>query len=253
MSIYQKLANATFQVVAGDSRGSGFSFLRNDLVITNLHVVRSIIDSKKRTTITPIILVTELGQALRAELVYVDGKNDFAILRLSESLPAGREILQPHIGFIPERGLRTIFAGFPHGISQLLTSEAIISSPLENGQFALDGMVNGGNSGGPVVDARDCKVVGIVTQRRYIGEGTAKEITEKLKQLWTIFDSQDLSHLGITMNIGGVDPAKTNKTYSEALMVIIKMLEKNANSGIGIGFPIQPVIDVIQTKYSHVS
>lgn len=42
--MHQTLANATFQVIAGDSRGSGFSFMREDLVVTNFHVVATCCD-----------------------------------------------------------------------------------------------------------------------------------------------------------------------------------------------------------------
>lgn len=142
--MHQTLANATFQVIAGDSRGSGFSFMREDLVVTNLHVVATCCDLQNLRQINHVILQTEVNEHIEAQILHIDGDNDFAIMRLQSQLPAGRTVLQPSAGFAPSRGRKVIFAGYPHGIPLLLTSEAIISAPMEHGRFTLDGMVNGG-------------------------------------------------------------------------------------------------------------
>ncbi|HAJ7390815.1 TPA: trypsin-like peptidase domain-containing protein [Escherichia coli] len=241
--MHQHIANATFQVIAGTSCGSGFSFLREDLVITNLHVIKPLVDLENGRTLGQATLITESGQEILAKILYVDIEYDFAVMRVSDPLPAGREVLQPSNNFNPVRGLRLIFAGYPHGFPQLLTSEAIISSPLEGGKFAIDGMVNGGNSGGPIVDLETGNVVGIVTQRRYPGKGEADDIGEKSKVLLG-----ELRNMQINVRFGGVDFARINSLYAESLATIVKVLESNANPGIGIGFPIQPVIDVISTR-----
>ena len=38
--MYEDLANATVQVICGESSGSGFHFRREDIVVTNHHVVQ---------------------------------------------------------------------------------------------------------------------------------------------------------------------------------------------------------------------
>lgn len=146
--MHQTLANATFQVIAGDSRGSGFSFMREDLVVTNFHVVATCCDLQSMRQINNVTLQTEANEHIGAQILHVDGSNDFAIMQLQSPLPGGRTVLQPSAGFAPSRGRKVIFAGYPHGIPLLLTSEAIISAPMEHGRFTLDGMVNGGTQEG---------------------------------------------------------------------------------------------------------
>ncbi|MER1585613.1 S1 family peptidase [Enterobacter hormaechei] len=240
--MHQTLANATFQVVAGESRGSGFSFMHKAVVITNFHVVKTLVDLEKKKTLGLVTLVTESGQRLEAKILHADPKNDFVIMQITQQLPTGRVILQPSQNFAPSRGLKLIFSGYPHGFPQLLTSEAIISSPLDEGKFAIDGMVNGGNSGGPIIDRDSGEVVGIVTQRRY----PMREEAEKF--------SEEISHLRSYLNhvkqhgyveVMGVDFGEMAEMFGRSLQVISEMMSLNANSGIGIGFPIQPVIDAI--------
>jgi len=241
--MHQQIANATFQVVAGGSRGSGFSFLRDDLVITNFHVVRSLIDIEKKETLGLPILVTESGQQLQAKIMYVDLSDDFAILKLLEALPSGRVVLQPATDFTPKRGLRLIFSGYPHGFSELLTSEAIISAPLNVGQFAIDGMVNGGNSGGPIIDADTGQVIGIVTARRYVNGEKAQQLQVEAAQLRSqlMYTSQSVS-----VAIMGVDFGRMADLFGRSLQVITELIDLNANPGIGIGYPILPVTNWIQ-------
>ena len=240
--MHQTLANATFQVIAGQSLGSGFSFLRDDLVITNWHVIKSLVDITTSSTRGPVTLLTESHQSLQAQIQRVDIANDIAVMQLSEALPAGRVVLQPSPNFTPTRGKRLIFAGYPHGFSDLLTSEAIISAPMEDGKFAIDGMVNGGNSGGPIIELESGDVVGIVTERRYPGKVEADAIAERSKRLLV-----EIGNMGVNVRFGGVDFARVNSLYAESLATIVKILESNANPGIGIGFPIKPIIDAIAT------
>lgn len=242
--MHQTLANATFQVVAGESCGSGFSFIHTDLVITNLHVVKTLVDLEKMNAIGLATLVTENGQRLTAQILYAEEKYDFAIMKITQPLPAGRVVLQPAQSFTPSRGLKLIFSGYPHGMPQLLTSEAIISSPLEEGKFTIDGMVNGGNSGGPIIDRDSGELVGIVTQRRYpLGE-EAKKFSEEISHLHNNLNK--VKQHGY-VEVMGVNFGEMAELFGKSLQILSEMMNFNANSGIGIGFPIQPVIDAISS------
>ncbi|EMF4676174.1 trypsin-like peptidase domain-containing protein [Escherichia coli] len=243
--MHQTLANATFQVIAGGSRGSGFSFLRDDLVVTNCHVVRPLLDLENKRTLGPATLITESGQRLPAQIKHVDLDNDFAVMQLSESLPDGRVLLQPATDFNPTRGMRLIFAGYPHGYEELLTSEAIISAPLKAGQFAIDGMVNGGNSGGPIIDAESGLVIGMVTARRYASGEKAEQLQVEAAQLRAYLEqaSQNMS-----VAIMGVDFGKLADMFGRSLQVITELMNLNANPGIGIGYPISPVTEAAKQQ-----
>lgn len=102
-------------------------------------------------------------------------------------------------------------------------------------------MVNGGNSGGPIVDPDDGRVVGIVTQRRFPKGESADAIANHAKGL-----AQAIQSSRVTMSIGGLDFTGMNQMYAESLNVIVDLISLNANSGIGIGFPISPVVEAIE-------
>ncbi|HCL6722992.1 TPA: trypsin-like peptidase domain-containing protein [Citrobacter freundii] len=238
--MHQQIANATFQVIAGDSCGSGFSFMKEEYVITNFHVVKNMLNLTTGKPLDYIQLRSENDEILLADLIMVNSGNDFAVLKLKTALSAGREVLQPSDSFKPIRGKKLIFSGFPHGYPDLLTHEAILSAPLEAHKFYLDGMVNGGNSGGPIVDPDDGRVVGVVTQRRYAGVESADAIANHAKGL-----AQAIQSSRVTMSIGGLDFTGMNKMYAESLNVIVDLIGLNANSGIGIGFPISPAVEAL--------
>lgn len=243
--MHQDLANATFQVIAGDSRGSGFSFMREDLVVTNCHVITSCLDSQRLRQNRAVILRTEESQILNAQILHFDYENDFSILQLNSPLPSGRKVLHPPEAFMPTRGKRIIFAGYPHGMPQLLTNEAIISAPLEHGQFAIDGMVNGGNSGGPIIDAESGFVVGLITARRYVSGEKADALMAEAIELRTLLEQTSKN---ISVEIMGVNFAGLLDMFGHSLQVIMELMESNANPGIGIGYPISPIVEMAKQQ-----
>lgn len=240
--MHQNIANATFQVCCGNSTGSGFSFMRDDIVITNLHVVAPFIDQQAMSALANPILITENGQQLEAHIRHVQASDDFAILQLISPLPEGRCVLHPSPTFVPLRGTKLIFSGYPHGIPQLLTNEAILSAPLERGRFTLDGMINGGNSGGPIVELISGEVVGIVTQRRFIFGDEADAFGQEIQELRTVL-AYYRQFGGVAFN--GIDLGQIMDLFGRSLQITSIMLSQNANSGIGIGFSIQPVVEVV--------
>lgn len=231
--MHQRLADATFRIVAGSSSGSGFSYLYENVVITNHHVIEPHL-----TNGVAINAVTEAGTVLPARLVGYSPKDqhDFAVLDLQHALPAGRVVLKNAVTPRTSRGTRVLFSGFPHGIPHLLVHEAVVSAPLEQHAFYLDGSINGGNSGGPIVDSKTGEVVGIVTQRRFMGGDTldalAPQVASLSHQCRAIANRGSVELMGI--NFGGFAAL-----MAQGMDAISKVIQSNANSGIGIGFHIQ--------------
>ncbi|MEK9179280.1 MAG: trypsin-like peptidase domain-containing protein, partial [Patescibacteria group bacterium] len=67
-----------------------------------------------------------------------------------------------------------IFSGFPLSVEHLTTHTGIISAKyLRKGSFGnidqkvfqIDGSINKGNSGGPLISLNDLKVIGIISTR----------------------------------------------------------------------------------------
>lgn len=132
--------------------GSGW-VARDGLVVTNAHVIAGQDDTT--------VLVAGEGEELDATAVAFDAKNDVAVLQVSglgaEALPLARS---------PQDGTAAAVLGFPldgpyrvrnarlGATSEVLTQDAYGSGPVRRSIVSLRGLVQPGNSGGPVVDGR---------------------------------------------------------------------------------------------------
>jgi hypothetical protein len=230
--MYEELANATVLVTCGENSGSGFHFRREDIIITNHHVIQ-----QNTQTGMPITAATETGEIFSLELLSYShlNENDFAILRATTELPGGRTVLSPKVMKNIERGIEILFSGFPHGIPDLLVQKAIVAATIDDRSFYIDGSVNGGNSGGPIVDYSDNSVIGIVTQRRFLGGAKLDDLSKQANQLYLY--CQQIANRG-SVQIMGIDFVQFAWLMSQSFLLIDHVLKANANSGIGIGFRI---------------
>lgn len=228
---FDTLAASTVQVIAGDSAGSGFIFRRGDVIVTNNHVVSGAIASK-----VPIIIQNiELSEKRTAGVIQVSEAADFALLKLEAPLPEKMPPLQP--GSIGSRGAEVLFAGYPHGLPQLLVNKAWVSQVIGTEEFVIGGNINAGNSGGPVIEVVSGKVVGIASARRFIN---APEL-DKMKQQQDILINYLRSVSGHgSVSIMGVDFGSFAQVMAESLNLIQQAMISNANTGIGIVRAIEP-------------
>lgn len=233
--MHQRLADATFRVECGTSLGSGFSFRHPSVAATNCHVITPHLSAG-----STIHLVTEAGVRIPAQLVAHSPENqyDFALLRLLGALPQGRHVLQPKANPAVQRGLATLFAGFPHGIHDLLVHEAVVSGPAAPHAFYIDGSVNGGNSGGPIVGKVTGELIGLITQRRFLGVVQLGQLRQQVQQLAQ--HCQAVANQG-SVEIMGVNFGAFAQMMAQNFLVVDQLLQSNANSGIGIGFSIEHI------------
>jgi S1-C subfamily serine protease len=135
------------------------------LVITNLHVIESAIQSGGSVEI-----MLANGQSAKAKLVGFDPESDIAVLQVS-NMPKSISGIPYGDSSALEVGQRVLAIGNPFGLYRSLTS-GIISS-LERSMktprgavlknlIQTDAAINPGNSGGPLLDA-DGRLIGINT------------------------------------------------------------------------------------------
>jgi len=232
MMSFEDVGKATLKIECGNSRGSGFQFIKQNIVVTNFHVIKPHMEQNAR-----ILAKTELGNQTTLELLaYSPEKElDYAILKMEGELEEERVALKPNL-ITPNRGMRVCFSGFPHGIDDLLVQVAHVSGPFDKLGFYIDGSVNGGNSGGPIVDISDMRIIGIVTQRRFLTPIDLDRVNRNLEEIYGHFQRMG-GMAGVV--ISGVDFGQFAQLMSSAFSVFRVILEANANTGIGIGYKIE--------------
>ena len=231
--IFNHVAKATLRIEAGESSGSGFHFLRQGIIVTNHHVVEGYTRQ--------VFACTADGFRMPIELKAFSPKNekDFAIFQVIGSVAPSLEILST-VSEKPNLGRRIVFAGFPHGIPHLLLHEAVISGLVSADVFYIDGSVNGGNSGGPIIDAEQGGVLGLVTQRRFLGGPDLEQLSSVARNLRAHCEAiAGRGHVSIM----GIDFGLFCGLMAEAMLLNEQVLKANANTGIGIGYSIAPILN----------
>lgn len=136
------------------SHGSGFIAQAGDLLVTNYHVVESVIDHPDSYRLE---LFSPSGERHAADLVDFDIIHDLAVIRADAVLGDPFELAGP-----PAKGERLYSMGNPLDLG-LTLSESTNNGPLEasdTGRLLLSGTLNPGMSGGPTFDTQG-RVVGI--------------------------------------------------------------------------------------------
>jgi S1-C subfamily serine protease len=165
-----KAATAHFKVTLSDNRviqGSGFFTDELGLIITNAHVLQMLDPESRRPTKIDVTINGGTGKerTLVAKVVGIDRGSDLALVRVED-----KELPAP-LTFGSAKGLKEtnqVFVfGFPFGQQlgkEITVSTSSVSSLRKVGEnvtsIQLDGGLNPGNSGGPVVDGLG-NVVGV--------------------------------------------------------------------------------------------
>jgi hypothetical protein len=153
---------------------SGSAFLVTGGLVTNSHVIRS----QKFDAIAIRFADTD-PQALK-DYVYLRPENldgaiaeessvsdrDYVYLRHAEERFDGRHIFEFTDSTALSVGEQVVFLGYPFGMTHLTSHIGHVSSiHTRNGVevIHIDGSVNGGNCGGPLLDPKSGRVAGIVT------------------------------------------------------------------------------------------
>lgn len=150
---------------------------------------------------------------------------DFAVYR-GPSVPDA-SALQPASG-PPRRGQQIAFSGFPHGIEDLLVQAATVAGPFESKGFYIDGSINGGNSGGPIVDPESRQVIGVVTQRRLLGGQPLEAMARQAQELAD--HCGQLRQGGGGVSIMGIDFAGFADMLAQSNLLLRNLMMANANA-----------------------
>ncbi|MDG1996103.1 MAG: S1C family serine protease [Emcibacteraceae bacterium] len=141
--------------------GSGFFISENGHILTNQHVVG---------TNKTVIVAFENGLELEAEVIRSAEKRDVALVKvpISKSIPLAIKMQEPDIG----TSVYAIGSPLDTDLSGTVSQGIISALRMRDDQEYIqsDAQINGGNSGGPMVDENG-NVVAISVSGRVDGEG----------------------------------------------------------------------------------
>jgi len=95
------------------------------------------------------------------------------------------------------------------------------------------------------VDKENQNVIGIVTQRRFLGASNLQNISSQIEQVSRY--CHQISNRG-SVFISGIDFGQFAQLMADSLLIGNKVIKANANSGIGIGFNIKFVTMTCESK-----
>lgn len=238
---FEQLARATVRIFLpdGEGVGSGYHFIEPGIIVTNAHVALD-----QRFTDVPIQAEGEHGR-WTLKLLASSPKEvfDFAILRATGAGISDSQFLRPDSDVGCIRGDEVLYAGYPHGIAPLIVAPADITSPREGNTFSFNGMIHGGNSGGPIVSAGSLRVKGTVTSRRFFGDPQMSEIDKEMIDLQAYLNSIPQ---GTSITMMGIDFGKFTYAVSRMSLLTNALIRMNSTTGIGFGNSIEPVLKECQ-------
>lgn len=230
-----------------DSLTNGTAFLTPQGLVTNSHVIRACdygaLAFYAEGSKEPIRLLKE---TIDSKIKYESpvAEYDFVVIEIDEPEFGEKHVYEFGDPTSIKIGSNIIFHGFPFNMPQLTSHHGFISSIHRNGStniIQIDGSVNGGNSGGPLIDPACGKVIGIIT--RAISGYIAGEFDQLICQM-----SENIGYLeqlGEVMQVGGFRAVHSMKATQIAMQKIAINLRRSSNVGIGYAYSIEHLLERI--------
>lgn len=171
-----------------------------------------------------------------------ENDHDVAFLRIDEPEFSGRHIFSFGESECLSVGDQIGFIGFPFQMPQLTCHMGYVSSIYQSGPVTviqIDGSINGGNSGGPLVSLGDGKVVGVIT-RSEVGF-IASQFDALLGSLRNNVSLLETTPEAIQIN--GIGLISGLRSSQAAMLEIATNLRRSANVGIGYAFASNQIRD----------
>lgn len=247
--VHSSVFSLTFENAAGERLTSGSGFKVAGHLVTNNHVIQ--VPSARR------VVFRSVAQDAFSPAFHAS----FGQLHFSSMLRSGQEearwdyaifaVDHPDFAAIPDLELKdtdefaigssAAFLGFQFEQPNLaIHSGVLASSFVKSGvrYIQIDGSINHGNSGGPLIDLADGRVLGIVTRK---ATGLTEEFAALDEALATNIRLLSEANRGSRVAIMGIDPIAATRTVQEQIRIIARNVGRSANVGIGYAYHISEV------------
>jgi len=191
--------------------GSGFIFLKKGILVTCDHVVK---DANN------IFIKFANSEFIATKIAIRDEEHDLALLKFGDE--SREPLLLSELKDIKE-GVPVLFSGYPLNLQDLTTHQGIISAITKDitglTTYLIDGTVNAGNSGCPLMDY-DGRVIGVINAKRRERSELLEKV-EKMKLGALSLHSVDLVEIfqaiinNVQLGIGYAVPASYIPEYKE--------------------------------------
>jgi S1-C subfamily serine protease len=249
---HPSIVSLTFLSTTGERITSGSGFKMGGHLITNNHVIQ--VPSARRVILRTVgldgsasVFEADFGR-LDFQSKLQSGKDesswDYAVLAVNH--PAFAQIPDLEVKEDDEIaiGSEACFLGFQFEQTNLAMHRGLVSSTFVKAgvrYVQIDGSVNHGNSGGPLIDIADGKVLGIVTRK---ATGLTKDFENLDKMLQNNIDLLNRSSGSVFLS--GIDPIAVTRMIQEQIRVIARNIGRSANVGIGYAYHISEVRSALQ-------
>lgn len=185
-------------------KGSGFVFSKSGILVTCNHVV-------KEQDANFFIKFPDSSSVIDAKIVLRDEEHDLALLQFNDE--RWQPLPMAEANTVRE-GMPVVFSGYPLTLSDLTTHQGILSAIIKDATgitiYLIDGTVNSGNSGCPLM-TQGGEVIGVVNAKRREQSDLLRNVEE--------------------MQIGAIS------LYGIDLVKIYQALIENVQLGIGYAIP----------------
>lgn len=173
-----------------------------------------------------------------------EADNDYVFIECSEKEFEHRYRFEFIDSSVLTVGQQIVFLGFPFGFEYLTSHSGYISSLRNKEDFMIiqiDGSINKGNSGGPLLHLGSGRVAGLVTRSE---TGLIKKAFEELLDSFDKnLEFMEQAPQGAIISIAGVDPVKAAKVTQLQLRELARHIRRSANVGIGFAFSTDALVD----------
>ncbi|MEW6407795.1 MAG: serine protease [Patescibacteria group bacterium] len=140
-------------------KGTGFIFAKKGILVTCNHVV-------KEHDANFFIKFSDNDAIINSKIVIRDEEHDLALLQFTDET---RQPLLIAKADTVKEGMPVVFSGYPLTLSDLTTHQGILSAIIKDATgiitYLIDGTVNSGNSGCPLM-TQNGEVIGVVNAKR---------------------------------------------------------------------------------------
>lgn len=252
---HPSIISLTFLSTEGERITSGSGFKMGGYLITNNHVIQ--VPNARRVIMRTVdangsesVFEARFGK-LDFQSKLQSGQDqsqwDYSVLAIDHPEFANIPDLEPKEDDEVAIGSEICFLGFQFEQTNLAIHHGFVSSTfLKAGvrYVQIDGSVNHGNSGGPLIDCVDGKVLGIVTRK---ATGLTKDFDDLDRVLQRNIDLlNQASQGGVQMSMAGINPIAATRAIQEQLRVVARNIGRSANVGIGYAYHISEVRSALQ-------